>query len=268
MRLAVATTLLLSAMACQQIRNPIPGDTPQPTIRPAGDVDVAWHGFGVHLEPTVILWAHDADVNIRDVIRRALRTSERRLHGRATNITIEAGGLTVIPDVGIGGGTDPITGEVRVAMDSRSHLGLHTMLTVWLPLAIAHELHHSKRVLDGPGLGTTLADALVAEGSAEAFVRAVYPNAPPIPWVRSLSREQAVEVWRRAQLERHELDDAAEHDAWFFGGKSLPRWAGYKIGYAMAEAYLHRNPEISAAELATLPTAEIFVGSNYDPTGS
>ena len=71
-------------------------------------------------------------------------------------------------------------------MDSRSPLGLRTLLTVWLPLALAHELHHSTRVLDGPGYGTTLLDTMVSEGGAEAFVREMYPYAPPIPWVRSL----------------------------------------------------------------------------------
>jgi uncharacterized protein YjaZ len=133
---------------------------------------------------------------------------------------------------------------------------------------MAHELHHAKRILQGPGFGTTLADALVAEGSAEAFVRELYPDAPAIPWVRPLSRAEAERVWDEAQLDQHQRTDAAMRDAWFFGGKSLPRWAGYRLGYAIARAYLARYPTVTAADMATLATADIFVNSAYDPSAT
>lgn len=213
------------------------------------------HALDVRLEPTVMLWAREAGLDLEAIVDAAITTIQRDLEAPPVPITIQAGSVRTIPDVGIGGETNPVSGEVKVTMDQRSPVGLRRLLTVWLPLALAHELHHTKRIRDGPGYGTTLLEAMVTEGSAEAFVRETFPDAPAIPWVRPLRPSDEKEVWKRAQREGGDPDDGAQHDSWFYGGRGLPRWAGYRLGYAIARAYLDRHPDVTATDLATTPAS-------------
>jgi hypothetical protein len=39
----------------------------------------------------------------------------------------------------------------------------NSLFDIWLPRTIAHELHHSKRINDGPGYGKTIEQAVVTE---------------------------------------------------------------------------------------------------------
>jgi uncharacterized protein YjaZ len=212
-----------------------------------------------------MLWEREARVDLVSIVRRTLEKIEADLKASPVGIDVQAGSYRTIPDVGIGGVTNQITGEVQITMDQRSPVGLRRMLTVWLPLALAHELHHSNRIVDGPGYGQTLLDAIITEGSAETFVREMFPNAPAIPWVRALSPAMQATVWHRAQHDLRSPDEGLLHDSWFYGEHGLPRWAGYKIGYAIATAYLDRHPGVDAAGLALLSTDEIYRGSRYAP---
>jgi hypothetical protein len=243
----------------------VPGGSRPSAIEVPDAVDFTWRRFDVHLEPTVVLWGRDADIDLRKLIRGSLSMIERDLDATPAKIVVQAGSYRTIPDVGIGGITNRVTGDVKITMDHRNPIGLQRLLTTWLPLALAHELHHSKRILDGPGYGSTLLESMVTEGIAEAYVRQAFPDAPPIPWVRSLTPQEEAEAWQRAQPVLDSPDDPILHEAWFLGGGELPRWAGYKIGYAIARAYLERHPDETAASLATMPAAEILSGSAYDP---
>ena len=145
-----------------------------------------------------------------------------------------------------------------------SPLDLSELLRSWLPSALAHELHHSKRILEGPGYGRNLLAAMMSEGAAEAFIRATYPNAPPIPWVQPLGRPEKELVLRRARSDLFSPDEASLHETWFVGAKGgLPRWSGYKLGYAIVEAYLHAHPSTTAADLALTPARTIFEQSGF-----
>jgi hypothetical protein len=263
----VAAVLLLALAGCAEARmNPIaPGRTHAPRVNVPDAVDTLMEGFSVHLDPTVMLWARDAKLDLPELVRDTLGEIDRRLRGSNTTVHISAGSFFTIPDVGIGGFTDPSTGVVRISMDAKSPLPVRRLLATWLPITLAHELHHSRRILDGPGYGDTLLDAMIAEGSAEAFVREVYPDAPPIPWVRRMSERTEARTWRKARTVLRGLDDASVHQRWFFGEDDIPRWAGYKIGYRIANAYLDHHPSSSAADLALLKSADIYRGSRYDP---
>lgn len=260
-----AAGCLLLAFSCSV--DIAPRAQPPAKLRVPDPIDLRWRGFDVHLEPTVVLWARDARLDVRDLIRGSLTRVDRALDTAPTRITIQAGSVRVIPDVGIGGHTDRVTAEIKITMDHRSPVVIDQLLRTWVPIALAHEIHHAKRILEGPGYGATLLEAMVTEGAAEAFVRSTYPDAPPIPWVAALEGAEATEAWRRALAELDEPYDPVRHDTWFFGREGLPRWAGYRIGYAIARSFLERHPERTAADLATMPADEIFSGSAYEPTG-
>jgi hypothetical protein len=262
---AVGALCLIALLAegCQYASSVAPGREQAVHIRIPDAVDMTWNKFHIHLDPTVLVWADQARVDLRSVVKRSLDHIETSLRGSPTAISIAAGSYWKIPNVGIGGDTNRTTGEVSISMDARRPTPVRQMLTVWLPVALAHELHHSKRIIDGPGYGSTLLDAMVSEGSAEAFVREVYPRAPAIPWVQPLQADQERDVWRRARAVLSAPDEMDLHNRWFLGGGALPKWSGYRLGYAMVRAYLNRHTEASAASLATLPTARIFSESGF-----
>jgi uncharacterized protein YjaZ len=101
---------------------------------------------------------------------------------------------------------------------------------------VAHELNHSKRILDGPGYGTTLGEAIVTEGLADNFSIVAYPETPPIPWTNALQPDE---------LDRLGADD-------------LPRWAGYTIGATWVRDFLTAHPEVDATAATLLTANEII----------
>ena len=55
------------------------------------------------------------------------------------------------------------------------------------------------------------------------------------------------------------------YSQWLYGGDDVPKWAGFTIGYHIAEDYIRRHPASTAASLVDAPAATILEGASYAP---
>ncbi|MCD1634903.1 DUF2268 domain-containing protein [Martelella mediterranea] len=118
---------------------------------------------------------------------------------------------------------------------------------------IVHEVHHCMRMA-GPGYGWTLGEALVSEGLAGRFVHKLL-DTPPEPWERAMSRERLL----HAPVELNVLKSSEyDHEAWFFGGDTHPRWHGYTLGYEIAACWQENAGEIDAATWINVPAETVI----------
>ena len=124
--------------------------------------------------------ARTAGVNLTDLVRRSAEAARAQLADRGpVRIDVKQDLEIVIPEIGVGGYTDPRDGNVVIAIaDDVQREALET----WIPATVVHELHHSSRVRTGPGYGVTLGEALVSEGLADHFVSEMFPSTPSLPW--------------------------------------------------------------------------------------
>jgi hypothetical protein len=230
-------------------------DGPDPfTVAVSEDAASAAGAAGVDLE--------------RLVVRSARRAFELLPHRGRIRIEIGLDATRAIPEIGVGGFADPEDGDVFVSIDGAPPGGLKAALETWIPATLAHELHHSSRIRVGPGYGITLAEALVTEGLADHFVAESFPDTPPQPWDHALSGDQETELWQEAQSVL-EVPRGYDHRAWFLGGADLPRWAGYTLGYRIAEAYLGADRVASSAVGTKADTViERYVRTQTEPRAS
>lgn len=191
--------------------------------------------------------SREAGVDLEPLVAEsARRVFELLPHRGRVRIKVALSASRSIPEIGVGGFTNPATGDVSVWIDSEPPGGLKQALETWVPATLAHEVHHSSRIRTGPGYGITLAEALVTEGLADHFVAEAFPGTPAQPWDNALSADQETELWRKAQS-MLDVPYGYKHQAWFFGGDDLPRWAGYTLGYRIADAYLGDDRSASSA---------------------
>jgi hypothetical protein len=218
--------------------------------------------FDVHIDSAVEALARGARVDVDQVVSSELQAVAPALRSPRATVNIVVNPRAAIPEVGVGGFTNPQTGVVTVSLDPNSRIGADGTLRVWLPVTLGHELNHSTRVLDGPGYGKTLLETIVTEGLADEFSRSLNPSSPAIPWDAVLTPRQQHELWARAQGQATNLQVHAE---WFFGTGAVPRWAGYTLGAHVVAAYRARNPGASWQALTRLPADQIIAASEYRP---
>jgi hypothetical protein len=139
-----------------------------------------------------------------------------------TDLTVVVDPDRTIPGIGVGGYTDPNTGDVTISLDAPPDRGIAT----WLPVTVAYELDHVARVNHGPGFGSTLLEVMVTEGMADAFATQAYPAAPAHPWAEAPSPQQLRTLWARAQPELDELLDLHGYAEWFQGRAGFPPGPG------------------------------------------
>ncbi|WP_422376437.1 DUF2268 domain-containing putative Zn-dependent protease [Roseibium sp.] len=189
---------------------------------------------------------------LKDRIHEAIALVREKVEAVARPVSLDVvvqvipGG--VIPERGFVGHT--LTGDLVYLTIDPANQNLRANMGEPFERMIAHELHHALR-FGTVGYGSTLGEALVAEGLAGLFSHQLYGNAPE-PW-------EAPETSDLDHLEAAEAawDAAAyDHRAWFFGSGDYPRWLGYRLGYRLVEAYLTAHPAQTAASLADAPAAD------------
>jgi len=123
---------------------------------------------------------------------------------------------------------------------------------------VVHELNHVARLaklnIENWDDVTFLEDA-IQEGIAVLFQELLYPKSALYinndvmddidGWVG-----KAKEIYNK---KRNEYD----RDGWFFGSETLPRWAGYTIGYYLVKKYYDSN-KITLQELTELPVSKFI----------
>jgi uncharacterized protein YjaZ len=99
----------------------------------------------------------------------------------------------------------------------------------------------------GPGPGTSLGERLVTEGLAEVFEVEATGRQP-------LYAQGEVRPEHRALALARMDDDPTDEGLWFFGREDLPRWFGYRLGFAIASKEILAR-DSNAADLALEPAA-------------
>jgi uncharacterized protein YjaZ len=187
---------------------------------------------------------------LRQHIASAFRDAEALLDlgDQRVDLVVRDAPAQTVPEIGIGG-LAPDSYAIFIALDPL-HPTFEQAVHRELARTVAHELHHLARRRAGCR-GTTLWDAVVHEGLADHFSVELYGNEPP-RW--SIALPQAL------------LDDLVstvaeygsgsfDHAVWFVGKNpaTVPRWAGYAVGWHVVGEYLRRHAGIKPSQLAGLP---------------
>jgi len=123
---------------------------------------------------------------------------------------------------------------------------------------VVHELNHVARLaklnIENWDEVTFLEDA-VQEGIAVLFQELLYPKSAL--YVNKDVMDD-IDSWIiRAKKVYNKKRNEYDRNGWFFGSETLPRWAGYTIGYHLVKKYYNSN-KISLQKLTVLP-AEKFI---------
>jgi hypothetical protein len=114
------------------------------------------------ISPEAARLGDDVDIDLPTEVRSILERVDQLLQFDSdVTVSIALDADAVIPEVGAGGFTDLASGAARISLDPEHPIGTEQSITVWLPQVLAHELNHSKRILEGPGYGTTVGEAIV-----------------------------------------------------------------------------------------------------------
>ena len=147
----------------------------------------------------------------------------------------------------------------------------------WLAYTVTHEYVHLVRNLlfpRAPAAGKlvylktqepeTLLDAMVVEGTADAFATLQYPDMHP-PWTDALPPPEERRLWPRVRRRFHVSDPAEIRRVLFGDNDRVPLWTGYTFGYRIVKRYLDDNPGTHPAKLVGLRAGSIYEATGYQP---
>lgn len=239
----VACAALVVLMAACAPSDPTGEASSGPAARPPPEEPSA---YNIVIAADVRDFAHAAHIDLEAIVEEAADAAFASI-GHTEQITVDLSDdpERVIAEIGVGGFTHDVSGYVSIYVDTGAVGERIETIRRWLPLAVVHELHHSSRIRTGPGYGSTLAEALVSEGLADAFAAELLPSIPAAPWTAALTRDEMRSLWPTVQTE---LESASyNHGRWFLGRGDLPRWTGYAFGFDAVQTYLRADDTRTAS---------------------
>lgn len=185
---------------------------------------------------------------IEFVVRETLSLVNDKMSVETIKIIVKNDPNNAIPEIGIGG-FNPNQNEIIIS----TNVGFNDLdgsIASELGPMIAHEIHHLKR-RRSVGYGSTLLEACVSEGLADAFSIEIFGIDPPI-WSTALSQNELADWVEIAKAVWN--DNPYNHNKWFFGTTpEIPRWTGYSIGFELVQDFLSNNPELKPSKLFNEP---------------
>ena len=171
------------------------------------------------------------------------------------NVTVYPSPDFVISEIGEGGYA--VSGDwFQIYIDpTRSEEELGRIINTEIPLTVYHELNHVAR-WNSVGYGSTLPEAMVTEGLASFFAAENWKKASS-PWSK-YSKAEIAGLIKIFQNRDKKSDNTYDHASWFYGAGSLPKWAGYKLGYYVIGLVRANNSTVGWKKLITLNAEEII----------
>lgn len=120
----------------------------------------------------------------------------------------------------------------------RTDIDVKEMIDIELPLTIQHEFSHVVRA-NTVGYPETLLDAVIDEGIA-CYVEQFSKPDRNIPYLTKHAKE-TLYLENAKKLFDNKISTEL-HNEWFFGGKKLPEWIGYRLGFLIVQKFMENNP--------------------------
>ena len=182
---------------------------------------------------------------IKNSAKQAFEYAEENFDAKNIDVFVINSSFYAIPELGFGGFC-PAKDTVYINVDcTKKELEKKLLTSTFI-----HELHHAMRWRD-PGYGETLGEALVTEGLA-CLAEQEFIGAIPMYSKVKLSKDIYVDAKKEASSKTY------DHDGWFFGySKTIPRWAGYTVGYEICKKYSNENNK-TASQMLKIDAKEIL----------
>jgi len=132
-----------------------------------------------------------------------------------------------------------------------------------LKYTVAHEYNHLVNIENnGRKSRSSLLEAMITEGKADAFAKMVYPEIR-VPLTEALSEIEASAVLEKLRKNVDSTDREIYRGFLYGGYRDIPRWSNYKIGYVITNSFIENNPDITILEWTKMDVEEIVNNSEY-----
>ncbi len=154
----------------------------------------------------------------------------------------------------------PSRGNLLVAA-KKSGVAFKNMVFLFIPNQISdtelealfvHEYHHTCRLHKLKGENDTLLDTLIMEGLAEKAVAEFCGEAYLAPWITGFEDKQMESLIETSYKAHFSIKkSSSQHDDLVYGLRSVPRMAGYAVGYHLVDQYCRKKKSMTVKMLAT-----------------